>query len=94
MDFKDNKGRFFLFVVFCNGYIDIVRLLIKVKVNVNVCDFMNKFLLSIVVENNYYLVVECLFDVGVDVNIVDSFGRMVFYYVVKLDSNEIVNIIL
>lgn len=94
LDSKDNKGRSLLFAASCNGHTEIVRLLIKAKVNVNACDFMNKSPLSIAAENNYYSVVECLLDAGADVNIVDSFGRTVLHYAVKSDSNEIVNIIL
>lgn len=68
LDSKDNKGRSLLFAASCNGHTEIVRLLIKAKVNVNTCDFMNKSPLSIAAENNYYSVVECLLDAGADVN--------------------------
>lgn len=83
-----------LYVVFCNGYVDIVRLLINLMLDVNDCDNFNRFLLSVVVENRYYLIVECLFEVGVDLNKVDSLGRMVLYYVIKLGSVDILSIIL
>lgn len=94
LDEKDPFGRSLLYIASCNGHLEIVRLLIEFKQNVNECDNLDRSPLSVAAENRYYPIVKCLLDAGADPSKVDSFGRTALHYAVKAGCVVILSIIL
>lgn len=80
LDYVDAVGRQVLHYASCEGFVEIVRLLIAKKIDVNREDCDGCCALVLAARNRHELVIQALIESGCDVNVTDDEMRTPLYY--------------
>lgn len=80
MNVNDDINKLLIFVCVC-GFLGVVKELIKVGVEVNLCNILNEIFLIVICVFGYVYVFEELIKVGVDFNLCNGFDEILLIVV-------------